>query len=59
MDHRLEYEAKTIKFVGENTEESLGSLGPGKDSLNMMQKAQKTQPKIRKLGIKVKINNQN
>ena len=57
MDHRLEYEAETIKFVGENTEESLSSLGLGKDFLNMMQKAQKTQPKLRKLGIK--INHQN
>ena len=55
IDLIIDYEAKTIKFAGENT----GSLGLGKDFLNIMQKAQKTLPQIRKLGIKVNINNQN
>lgn len=46
MDHRLEYEAKTIKFLGENTGESLSDLGLGKDFLNMTQKVQTTGPNI-------------
>ena len=59
VDHRLEYEAKIIKFLRENLGESLSGLGLGKDFLNMMKKAQTIQPKISKLDIQVKINNQN